>query len=211
MIFRKALDRLGKQLSKDGNMKIYLAEKELIDRINYTWLAWSLLSVFSMKYWIEIQHLKINWTKSFNLKVWFGLILAVAWSLSCASILSTPRPTAVVCMHFVMRHCLALYIASCSAVWLWDSSEPLQQFAVWGVQCASALCSTAPYAAESTHNLQYQCSAARRVHLGSACSGCQGRGSNKGLQGCNFSSQLFYQYYWAPQMESGPTFCVGCE
>ena len=35
LIFRGALDRLRKQLLKDGNMKRYLAQKELIDGINY--------------------------------------------------------------------------------------------------------------------------------------------------------------------------------
>lgn len=35
LIFRRALDRLRKQLLKDGNMKRYLAQKELIDGINY--------------------------------------------------------------------------------------------------------------------------------------------------------------------------------
>ena len=34
VIFRRALERLRKQLLKDGNMKSYLAEKELIDGIN---------------------------------------------------------------------------------------------------------------------------------------------------------------------------------
>ena len=35
IIFRGALDRLKKQLLKDGNMKSYLAQKKLIDGINY--------------------------------------------------------------------------------------------------------------------------------------------------------------------------------
>ena len=35
VIFRRALERLRKQLLKDGNMKSYLAEKELIDGINF--------------------------------------------------------------------------------------------------------------------------------------------------------------------------------
>ena len=37
----------------------------------------------------------------------------------------------------------------------------------------------------------------RRVHHGSACSGCQGRGSNKGLQGPNFSPNIIEQLKWS--------------
>ena len=51
--------------------------------------------------------------------------------------------------------------------------------------------------------------AAHRVHLGSACSGCQGRGSNKGLQGCkrptfqlNFSTNIIEHLKWS----QGPNF-----